>query len=136
MRELFLRSRQVTFSWQQSEQFQLMDFDTQTEGEQILLAEIDGLCVGFISVWASDHFIHHLYIADSHARQGIGRALLAALPGWPGTCYRLKCLMCNVAALAFYDACGFAGVGTGTCSEGNYLLLQSPCRATDPAQGR
>ncbi|MDF9620146.1 GNAT family N-acetyltransferase [Pseudomonas entomophila] len=126
MRELFLHSRQVTFTWQQSEQFQLMDFDAQTEGEQILLAEIDGLCVGFISVWVPDHFIHHLYIAASHARQGIGRALLAALPGWPGTCYRLKCLVRNEGALAFYDACGFTEVDAGTGEEGDYLLLQSP----------
>jgi GNAT superfamily N-acetyltransferase len=127
LRALFLRSRRTTFTWWPSEQFQLMDFDAQTDGEQVLLAEFDGLCVGFISVWAQDHFIHHLYIAENHARQGIGRALLAALPGWPGTCYRLKCLVRNAGALAFYDACGFTQIGAGTSEEGDYLLLQSPC---------
>ncbi|WMW03938.1 hypothetical protein [Pseudomonas entomophila] len=50
MRALFLHSRRTTFTWWPSEQFQLMDFDVQTDGERIVLAEIDEHCIGIISV--------------------------------------------------------------------------------------
>ncbi|WP_080410222.1 GNAT family N-acetyltransferase [Burkholderia ubonensis] len=80
LRELFLRSRCETFVWQPGDAFQLADFDAQTEGERLLVAEDDGArLAGFVSVWEPDHFIHHLYVDRSHHRRGIGRALLRAL---------------------------------------------------------
>ncbi|AJX14006.1 acetyltransferase family protein [Burkholderia ubonensis MSMB22] len=101
LRELFLRSRRETFFWQPGDAFRLTDFDVQTKGERLRIAEDDsGRCAGFVSVWEPDHFIHHLYVDRSHHRRGVGRALLRALPGWPATRYRLKCLRANEAALA------------------------------------
>ncbi|MBN3787888.1 GNAT family N-acetyltransferase [Burkholderia sp. Ac-20353] len=125
LRELFLRSRRETFVWLTDDAFQLADFDAQTDGERLLVAEDDdGRLVGFVSVWEPDHFIHHLYVDRSQLRRGIGRALLHALPGWPATRYRLKCLRANEAALAFYRACRFAEIGAGSADDGEYLLLE------------
>lgn len=126
LRELFLRSRQETFVWQPAGAFQLADFEAQTEGERLRVAEDDdGQLAGFVSVWEPDHFIHHLYVHRPHHRRGIGQVLLRALPGWPATHYRLKCLRANAPALAFYAACGFVEIGAGSAEDGEYLLLES-----------
>lgn len=125
LRTLFLHARRKAFDWQPAAHFQLGDFDEQTLGEQILLAESAGQCLGFISVWTPDRFIHHLYIDTDHARRGLGRALLGALPGWPTPHYQLKCLTRNQRALAFYVACGFIEVGAGQAEDGDYRLLRS-----------
>ncbi|WP_322065845.1 GNAT family N-acetyltransferase [Burkholderia ubonensis] len=126
LRELFLRSRRETFFWQPGDAFRLTDFDVQTKGERLLVAEDDGRrLAGFVSVWEPDHFIHHLYVDRSLHRRGIGRALLRALPGWPATRYRLKCLRANAPALAFYRASCFTEIGVGAAEDGEYLLLES-----------
>lgn len=126
LRTLFLDSRRKTFVWQKPDAFQLADFDAQTPGELLLVAQ-DGrgrLC-GFVSVWEPDHFIHHLHVDRLSFRRGVGRALLGDLPGWPETRYRLKCLRMNKAALAFYRACGFVEIGSGVGDDGEHLLLES-----------
>ncbi|KVP79174.1 GNAT family N-acetyltransferase [Burkholderia ubonensis] len=126
LRELFLRSRRETFFWQPGDAFRLTDFDVQTKGERLRIAEDDsGRCAGFVSVWEPDHFIHHLYVDRSHHRRGVGRALLRAMPGWPATRYRLKWLRANEAALAFYRACRFTEIGAGAAEDGEYVLLES-----------
>jgi ribosomal protein S18 acetylase RimI-like enzyme len=126
LRTLFLQSRRETFAWRNPEAFQLTDLDAQTHGELILVAEDEGGRVsGFLSVWQPDNFIHHLYVDRQCFRRGVGRALLRMLPGWSNTCYRLKCLRMNEAALAFYRACGFVEIGSGAEEDGEYLLLQS-----------
>ncbi|KAF1008266.1 MAG: hypothetical protein GAK28_01246 [Luteibacter sp.] len=126
LRELFLRSRRDTFTWQPCHLFQLADFDVQTEGERILIAEEGMRLAGFVSVWEPDAFIHHLYVDGAFLRRGIARQLLNALPDWPLTRYRLKCLVRNLGALRFYEATGFVEVGRGTSDDGDFLLLESP----------
>lgn len=126
LRELFLHSRRETFVWVPAGAFQPADFDAQTEGERLRVAEdASGRLAGFVSVWEPDHFIHHLHVSRPHHRSGVGRALLRALPGWPATRYRLKCLRANAPALAFYAACGFVEIGAGSAEDGEYLLLES-----------
>lgn len=87
-------------------------------------AVTEGLA-GFVSVWEPDYFIHHLYVDRLHHRRGIGRELLRALPGWPATRYRLKCLCANAPALAFYRASRFTEIGVGAPEDGEYRLLES-----------
>ncbi|ACR31392.1 GNAT family N-acetyltransferase [Burkholderia glumae] len=131
LRELFLHTRRETFVWQAAEAFALDDFDAQTRDELLLLAEDEtGRLLGFVSVWEPTDFIHHLFVAAGHLRNGVGRALLNALPGWPGRRYQLKCLSRNHAALAFYRACGFSEAGSGSGPEGDYLLLESGGKVT------
>ncbi|HEX7816857.1 GNAT family N-acetyltransferase [Dyella sp.] len=125
LRELFLEARRRTFHWQAAHTFQRDDFDKQTKGERVWVTlEGETKLVGFIALWGPEHFIHHLYVDAAHVRRGIGITLLRALPGWPGTSYRLKCLCRNEAALSFYRACGFNAIGHGTAEDGHYLLLE------------
>ena len=127
LRELFLASRQRTFTWLAVETFQLADFDTLTRGEKLLVADTDGSGIaGFISVWEPNHFIHHLHVDAKHQGRGVGPALLSALPGRPNQPYQLKCLQRNERALAFYLRHGFVRIGSGTAEDGEYVLLELP----------
>ena len=123
LRDLFLFVRRQTFDWQPPDAFHLEDFDTQTEGERVFVAEAGDQVAGFISVWEPDDFIHHLFVDVGQMRRGVGRALLQALPGWPDRAYRLKCLSRNHAALAFYQSQGFIDTGRGVGDEGEYIVL-------------
>ncbi|WP_284343839.1 GNAT family N-acetyltransferase [Dyella mobilis] len=126
LRELFFASRRQAFAWQPADSFRIDDFDQQTHGELLLVAEeTPARLIGMISVWEPDQFIHHLHVDPSSFRRGVGSALLQALPGWPKTRYRLKCLCANTPALAFYRALGFTEAGSGATDEGEYLLLES-----------
>jgi len=125
MRELFLRSREETFVWHAVDSFQLEDFDVQTQGELLWVAEDGAQIVGLISLWKSDNFIHHLYVDRRWSGRGVGRQLLRSLPGWPETRFQLKCLCLNEAALAFYRSCHFVETGSGVASDGAYLVLES-----------
>lgn len=130
LRDLFLSARLQAFSWLPPGLFHLDDFDLQTEGERVLVAESADRIAGFVSVWEPDHFIHHLFVDVDHLRLGIGRALLHALPEWPDRPYRLKCLDRNQTALAFYRSQGFIEIGRGVGGEGEYVVLSLAPRAT------
>ena len=125
LRALFLQARRATFHWRAADDFQPGDFDEQTRGERVLVAEDEaGAVTGFVSVWEPDSFVHHLYVAPDRQRQGIGQALLRAA-GWPQVALRLKCLTRNESALAFYRAHGFVETDAGLAEDGDYLLLES-----------
>ncbi len=126
LQELFLASRRQTYTWMASDTFDLTDLGQQTQGETMLVAEnAEGTIVGFVSIWDAAHFIHHLYVDRRQHRSGVGRALLAALPGWPLQKYSLKCLCRNRDAAAFYRACGFVATGGGVGEEGDYTVFES-----------
>lgn len=134
LQELFLKLRRQTYTWLPTASFCLADLQQQTQGEAILLAQNEqGALAGFISVWESDHFIHHLYVDAGQQRRGVGRTLLTALPGWPGQGYVLKCLLRNHAAAAFYRASGFTETGSGMGEDGEYIVFESG-KGADPAR--
>ncbi|MGB7195499.1 MAG: GNAT family N-acetyltransferase [Collimonas pratensis] len=130
LQELFLSLRRQTYTWLATASFCLADLQQQTQGEAILLAQDEqGGLAGFISVWEADHFIHHLYVDSGQQRRGVGRTLLAALPGWPGQRYVLKCLLRNHAAAAFYRVSGFTETGNGMGEDGEYIVFESGKKA-------
>ena len=123
LRQLYLEARRTGFTWQDPAQFELLDFDHATEGEQLLVAMQQDAPIGFIAWWPPDNFVHSLFVAPGWQGQGVGRALLqAALPhlGRPAT---LKCLQANEPALHFYAAQGWVVAGTGEGAGGPYYLL-------------
>jgi len=72
---------------------------------QVWVAEVDGMAVGFIAL--RDDFIDHLYIHPENQRLGIGRAFLDfARERSPDHVY-LYTLQVNVTARAFYEKNGF-----------------------------
>ena len=106
VRKLYLESRIATFTWLDSSNFELTDFDRDTEGEQIWLAMVSDQVVGFISIWQAEHFIHHLFVSPSCLRSGIGASLLAiSKQHYPAL--TLKCLVANQNAVDFYCSQGF-----------------------------
>jgi GNAT superfamily N-acetyltransferase len=129
LRELFLKVRQNTFSWAETDSFKLPDFDKETEGEYILVAISDNQLVGFISVWLADNFIHHLFIDEKHQKKGTGTKLLKAAIEKIGLPARLKCLENNAKAVEFYQKNGFAAKGKGRSAEGTYILFELHKRA-------
>ena len=95
LRNIFLKERQTTFSWVDSATYSLQDFDIETKGECILTAISDNIAIGFISVWAEDNFIHHLYVEQKYHGKGIGTQLLKAVLNRSDFPVTLKCLENN-----------------------------------------
>ncbi len=124
LRELFLSVRIASFVWEDPSRFALSDFDRETSGESILVAWADGTIVGFVSVWAPDSFVHHLYVDENYQRQGVGTLLLEAVLDRFGPPIRLKCEASNEKAIRFYRKAGFIEVERGNSETGPYLLFE------------
>ncbi len=123
--EIYLRVRRETFLWVDPDHFTLEDFAIHTNGERLYVCEDEcGVIAGFAAIWEPDDFIHMLYIQSAFQGRGAGKALLAALPDWPKRRYRLKCLVRNVRAMAFYRALGFEIIGDGASPEGDYKEMR------------
>ncbi|MEF0940112.1 GNAT family N-acetyltransferase [Rhizobium sp. BR 362] len=123
--DIYLRVRRMTFLWVDPGKFQSEDFAGHTRGERVFVCEDrNGTVAGFMTLWEPDDFIHMLYILPAFQGRGAGKALLAALPEWPKRRYRLKCLVKNTRAIAFYRSLGFAIIGDGSSPEGDYKDMQ------------
>ena len=124
--EIFLISRRHAFPWILPSRFKLNDFKRETEGETILVAEIDGGIAGFASVWEPDAFIHHLYVDPAMHRRGIGRALIAGLVEICNKPLELKCQTNNKPAMAFYRRLGFQTADSGVSDMGPWIRFRAP----------
>ena len=127
--EIYVAARRVAFHWVAPDAFSADDFTRDTSDEEISVAEgrDEGgapTVVGFVSVFASGRFVHHLYIDPQCRRLGIGRALLRhAVAARPGP-WRLKCVEANTPALAFYRSEGWVEEGRGSDDLGPYVTLR------------
>jgi ribosomal protein S18 acetylase RimI-like enzyme len=130
--QLFLKSRRHTFHWVDPASFQLDDFEEQTRGEQVWVAEQGGNICGFIAIWQPDHFVHHLYVSSDWHGQGIGRALLER--GLANTnSGSLKVATRNTAALAFYHRLGWQSTEeSGHCDVTGPWCKLNRCWLSDP----
>ncbi len=123
LQRIFLGVRQKTFHWLDSQNYNLTDFDYQTEAEFVLVALFDKKVVGFISLWLPGNFIHHFYIDDEYQQLKIGSKLLEEAIQIMNTPITLKCLEKNTAAIAFYKKRGFVTTEKGISDHGEYLLF-------------
>jgi len=92
----------------------------------------------FVSVYAPESFIHHLFVAPQFQRHGLGSLLLSSLHHWLPLPWRLKCVRANTSALAFYAAKGWQEVAVGEGEDGQYVVLEfnqepNPSARTSPA---
>lgn len=124
LRNLFLRERQTTFSWLDPSEFQLDDFEKLIQGELVLVALLDDIPVGFISIWMPTNFIHHLYIDQQYQSKGIGTKLLKAAIDKTNFPLTLKCLENNTKAIDFYKRKGFTEKKKGESENGIYILFE------------
>lgn len=123
LRNLFLAERKRTFSWLDTE-YQLEDFDKETQGELVLTALIDDIPVGFISIWMPNNFIHHLYVDHNHKGRKIGTELVKAAIEKTSFPITLKCLENNTKAVDFYKRKGFIEKEKGQSENGPYILFE------------
>lgn len=124
LRELYLKVRKATFTWLDTSHYQLASFDTDTNGEYVLVAYVEDKVAGFISAYRPDNFIHHLYIDNGYQNLGIGTALLKAMIRKLQTPVRLKCLQENKAGVAFYERNGFVQKERGVALEGIFIVFE------------
>lgn len=104
---IYLECRQATFHWIAKGVYQHDDFSKDIEGEKLRVAHIGSVVVGFVSVWEPEPFIHHLYIDPSHQDNGVGELLMKDALSWMGRPARLKCVVRNLRACAFYEKHGW-----------------------------
>ena len=101
------------------------DFQRNAQGEAVYVAVApDGRISGVIAVYVAGAFIHHCYVAASAQRQGVGRALLQSLDGWLPRPWRLKCVVVNARARAFYASQGWTETERAMGSQGEYVVLR------------
>ncbi len=123
LREVYLHTRLQTFYWLEGKTLSPRDFDRDTEGERVWVAEQAGEIIGFIAAWLPENFIHHLFVRPEHARKGHGSRLLEACLGTLGRPAGLKCLAANKDALTFYRAHGWRAATKGVSEDGEYHFL-------------
>lgn len=123
LRDLYVASRNATFTWAPAGSHQASDFDLHTEGERILVAVRGSTVLGFASIWEPDCFVHNLFVHPTALRQGVGQALLASCTKYCAKTPTLKCLQANVNAMLFYRAQGWEGLREDVGPEGPYVLM-------------
>ncbi len=125
--EIFLHGRRKAFSWQPEDRFGLDDYYDCVDGEEVLVAEVEGAVVGFVSIDAPERFIHNLFIDPAWRGRGIGSALLReALSLLQGSA-QLACAARNAAARAFYEHNGWTPVAGGPCNAADPLVMYRKC---------
>jgi len=123
LRRIFLEVRQNTFYWLDTQEYNLSDFDRDTEGEFILVALFNDKVVGFISLWLKGNFIHHFYIDEEFQQHKIGTRLLDEAIKIMKPPVTLKCLEKNTKANEFYKKKGFVAIDKGISDHGAYILF-------------
>ncbi len=103
------------FPW--PEAGEIHDFYQHIEGETLFVAEYSGTVAGFISVYAPDSFVHHLFVHQEYSRLGIGSALLTHVVERFPKPMTLKCVTWNRSACVFYQRNGWKK--TATCEYEN-----------------
>ncbi len=101
-------------------------FAMETKDERVLVAEAAGKIAGFVSLYAPEAFVHHLYVEPGCQGRGIGRALLQRAVALAGGKATLKCQLRNPQTLRFYRRLGWRESETGEAEFGPWVMMMSP----------
>lgn len=99
-------------------------FSDTTNGEQIYVAVLEETIVGMATVWEADAFIHYLFVDKDARGKGGGTNIVKCLAGIYEQPLKLKCLLSNEKARAFYDASGWIEEKLGDGADGPYALMR------------
>lgn len=124
--DLFNSSR-ANVACYSTEEVGLEKFSVLVDGEGIHVAVLGGGIAGFVSVWVTDRFVHHLYVSPQYQSRGVGSALLQACEAMYGRPLSLKCDTLNHQAQRFYRNKGWLPQETGKGEDGPWEQLYSPC---------
>jgi ribosomal-protein-alanine N-acetyltransferase len=120
---IYLESRIHAFDWLDPTRFSYSDFEHDTEGEALLVAESGNRVIGFSSSWVAENFIHHLYLDPVSLGHGVGGLLLDATVKMLGRPVRLKAQVKNPNAIWFYRKRGWTEYDRGVTDWGEYIEL-------------
>lgn len=134
LREIYRVTRAQAFHWLDGQQMRSEDFDHDTEGERIWVAE-RGRPLGFVSAWEPENFIHNLFVHPDAAGRGVGSALLDACLVHLGRPATLKCLSRSTQSRDFYLHRGWRVTSEDVGPDGKYLLMRLDDHGT-PLTGR
>ncbi|EIC83282.1 GNAT family N-acetyltransferase [Serratia sp. M24T3] len=123
LRTLYLASRKAAWTWLDSSEWRLEDFDRAVIGEKIIVAEQNEKVVGFASIELYENFLHNLFIDPEAQGQGVGSYLIGVVEKNFTRTGALKCLTQNKSAVAFYLHRGWEIISSGESSTGEYYLF-------------
>lgn len=123
LRRLYVAARDAAFVWARPGVHRLEDFDRNTEGERVLVADCSGFPVGFAAIWEPDSFLHSLFVHPDFQRRGVGGALLVACDPYFSRAPTLKCIKANKSAQRFYVSRGWRVIGEGPGLDGPHLVM-------------
>ncbi|MGL6057015.1 MAG: GNAT family N-acetyltransferase [Culicoidibacterales bacterium] len=83
-----------------------------------------GSCLGFITLYEPDAFIHYLFVSECARNQGIATALVAHCREYAQRPLTLKCLLANQSGLACYEQLGFETITVGGSECAAYACLR------------
>jgi GNAT superfamily N-acetyltransferase len=116
--------RKSQFPWIASASISDDDFRKDSAGEEIQIAEMDGLIVGFVSAWKVEGFIHHLFVEPKLQGTGVGARLMDFAERIYPSPLRLKCGAENKRGIDFYQRRGWVILESGTSEDGKYYLME------------
>lgn len=114
------------FVWKPDTAFCAADFAPIAAEEEVWLVERNGALAAFLSYYVPAHFVHLLFIDETHRRQGIGTRLLAHVRDHYGAPHSLKVNEANAAARTFYTRLGYTVVERGETDGSAWIRLNSP----------
>ncbi|WP_460452154.1 GNAT family N-acetyltransferase [Alsobacter sp. SYSU BS001988] len=129
---MYVDARRVAFTWCPPSIFRTDDFERDSLGEAVYVAELEGRVAGFLSLWLPERFIHLLFVDPGLHRRGIGRALLSHALHILGPRVWLKCQQGNLNALAFYRSQGWSVTPGGSDEVGPWSYVASPAALVSP----
>ena len=124
IRQIYNDVRKRQFLWVDPASISQNDIRRDSEGEEFHVIVEKEKVVGFVSVWAPESFIHHLYIRTASQGKGLGSMLLAfACETYPFP-LTLKCVAQNLRAVEFYKKSGWEILEEGISDDGTYFLME------------
>lgn len=121
---LFMLTRQHTFANRNPGEFKIGDYQKSTAEDEVWVAEVNGIIVGFVSIYVADNFIHNLFVLPAFHARGFGVQLLQMAENHLLRPMTLKIAMDNLAACGFYEKYGWYEYSVHSDEPEPYLLYR------------